>query len=330
MTYPEFLRSTILTGNSSQRLSAQDKTDLYIDFLNWYLNSGMFIQVRDDENKPWFKLSRKHVLVGKELTYIKDLASQTGWWFPPVASDEAKEGFIDEFVKTTFKHFPIYENGKLAKKANELLDSKPEYSFTVPQWNNEPIPNYLVAIMKHLEKQPIIVTSLDFGGIVSIIHDNAKGDKRYSYLPAGESRLDYGRDMALYPNLTEKKFYSSIGLFVSKTPLTLLKRAKYGKLGQTVRNKKISIPSVSALTVAGSSAAILEPAIFMGGSITAGFLTAIGATIYALTSHYAASLVSLTPEGRMRLREIKAWENYVDNTGNKNSYRSLENANPNN
>lgn len=251
-----------------------------------------------------------------------------------------KVDFLKKFINILTQTYPITDKKALTYGAERLYtehfnhpipvrkkmksSDTPQIAFSIPVINGEPISTDLVALLKMLRKPFYCSSSIELyrGEDMFSEHiiDHLPDAKKYGYSTVND-QFDYVwfnvgrfRDYAF----KWKKYF----IFEQATISTRFKYT-YGKF---FRKQTIAIPiSVSTIPIwAGlipywSEGAMSLP---IAAFTAAGLLIAGGYNLVSKESNFEPGIgwCILTPKGEQLLREVEAWENFVDTTSKVEAY----------
>ena len=247
--------------------------------------------------------------------------------------------FLKKFIIIVEQTYPITDKKVLTYAAESLYTehfnnpvperkkTKPAIepiTFSIPVIDGKPIATDVVALLKMLKKPFYSASNIE----------SYKGEEIFS-----ENIIDHLPDCKKYGYSTANDDFNyawfGIGRFKDYTfhwekyfifeQSTISTRFKY-KYGKFFKKQTIAIPiAVSTVPVwAGLVPYWLEGVAFLPTTIATGvgLLIAGGYNLVAKESNFEPGVgwCKLTPEGEQLLREVEAWENFVDTTSKVETY----------
>ena len=334
MTYPDYLLQTYSAVSRVGKFTDEDRLELYADFIDYYTNNNVFV-ILSNGNNSWVDWKRKATLDEVERKVINEIFNLTEPTFllPRITNSKTiKSKFLTEFTETILKYYPIFNKGtgSLKEGAKKLITEVRQVNFNQPVINdNEPLPNFLVAWMKTLEEPQWFNAYRDEETkAINLISNNLEANEKYGYV-SSTGHSSEGYDLATYTCIRYEAFFHKYAKYITFNENNLKNRFKLVTKPFFRRAKNSLIGSATAITAATTAGAMVVPdpgMVLIPVTVVSG-LALIGTGINYLAaseSNRGRGWVTLTKTGKRLLKEIKAWENFVDSSSEDNRYSDKE------
>ena len=319
--YPSYLIDLVHTLKDQKKVAHEDKEDVYQKFLETYINAKVFKPVEGQTRIGYEKV--KKAFYETDDFFLNQLAEAAGelGLIPQIPY----KNFLEKFYTSLLATYPVLtKTGQLTKEAQALLERPLEYSWKPPLIHNKPVLNGIAVLFKALEKEPLNFNPYWGDKVRSIIASNLECSEKYGYPKINRSDEEENR-LIEYPTISYEAFlekYKEYFVFTTSgvvSDYNVRLKPKMKKIG-IIYSAVTGVVGIGAGILVGPEAFLTMLSASGGLAVTSGLATGFCSGLKYRSP--GEGWLSLTPAGRKLLRELKAWENYVDKVSDEAKYQN--------